>query len=69
MALARELVGASPRAFALGIGVADLELGEGLSAPVEAALPRVLDVVARLVADHPRGRAAPVGARRTRPRA
>jgi hydrogenase maturation protease len=51
LALARELVGAEPRAFALGIGVADLELGEGLSPPVEAALPRVLDVVARLVAD------------------
>lgn len=59
LALARELVGAEPRAFALGIGVADLELGEGLSAPVEAALPRVLDVVARLVADHTQGRASP----------
>jgi hydrogenase maturation protease len=55
LALARQLVGAAPRAFALGIGVADLELGEGLSAPVEAALPRVLDVVARLVTDHAQG--------------
>jgi hydrogenase maturation protease len=50
MALARELSGASPRALAVGVGVADLELGEGLSAPVEAALPRVVDVVARCIA-------------------
>ncbi len=52
IALARELSGAAPRAVAVGVGVADLELGEGLSAPVEAALPRVVDLVARLVADH-----------------
>jgi hydrogenase maturation protease len=52
LALARELTGASPRAVAVGIGVADLELGEGLSAPVESALPRVVDAVARCIADH-----------------
>jgi Ni,Fe-hydrogenase maturation factor len=51
LALARELSGATPRAFAVGIGVADLELGEGLSAPVEAALPRAVDAVARCIAD------------------
>ena len=55
VALARELTGASPRAVAVGIGVADLELGEGLSAPVEAALPRVVDAVARCIADHRSG--------------
>ncbi len=55
LALARELTGASPRAVAVGIGVADLELGEGLSAPVEAALPRVVDAVARCIADHRSG--------------
>jgi hydrogenase maturation protease len=55
LALARELTSASPRAVAVGIGVADLELGEGLSAPVESALPRVLDVVARCIADHRSG--------------
>jgi hydrogenase maturation protease len=54
LALTRELTGASPRAVAVGIGVADLELGEDLSAPVEAALPRVADAVARLVAAHRR---------------
>jgi hypothetical protein len=37
---------------AIGIGVADTGLGEGLSPAVEAALPRVLEVVARLVAQH-----------------
>ena len=52
LALARELSGATPRALAVGIGVSDFELGEGLSAPVEAALPRVLDLVARRIADH-----------------
>ncbi len=55
VALARALSGASPHALAVGIGVADLELGEGLSAPVEAALPRVVDVVARCIADHRSG--------------
>ena len=55
LALARELTGASPRAVAVGIGVADLELGEGLSAPVESALPRVVDAVARCIADHRSG--------------
>jgi Ni,Fe-hydrogenase maturation factor len=52
LALARELWGATPRALAVGIGVSDFELGEGLAAPVEAALPRVLDLVARRIADH-----------------
>jgi Ni,Fe-hydrogenase maturation factor len=52
LALARELSGAAPRALAVGIGVADLEFGEGLSAPVEAALPRVVDAVARCIAEH-----------------
>jgi len=52
LALARELSGAAPRALAVGIGVADLELGEGLSTPVEAALPRVVEAVARRIAEH-----------------
>jgi hydrogenase maturation protease len=49
LALARELAGASPRAVSIGIGVADLALGEGLSASVEGALPRAVDVVVGLV--------------------
>jgi len=52
VALAAELTGHRPEAVAIGIGVADTGLGEGLSPAVEAALPRVLEVVARLVAQH-----------------
>lgn len=52
VALAAALTNRAPRAVAIGIGVVDLELGEGLSPAVEAALPRVADIVARLVADH-----------------
>ena len=52
VALAATLTGRAPMAVAIGIGVADLELGEGLSPPVEAALPTVADIVARLVAEH-----------------
>jgi hydrogenase maturation protease len=49
VSLAAALGGGSPRAFTVGIGVADLEMGEGLSPAVEAALPEVLDAVARIV--------------------
>jgi hydrogenase maturation protease len=52
VALSATLTGRTPRAVAIGIGVADLELGEGLSPPVEAALPRVIEIVARLVQEH-----------------
>jgi hydrogenase maturation protease len=52
VALAAELTGARPRAVAIGIGVADLEMGEGLSPAVEAALPKVIEIVAGLVEEH-----------------
>jgi hydrogenase maturation protease len=52
LALARELVGAAPRAMSVGIGVTDLELGEGLSGPVEDALPRAVEVVVEMVSQH-----------------
>ena len=52
VALAAALTGHAPRAVAIGIGVADLEMGEGLSPSVEAALPRVVEIVARLVTEH-----------------
>ncbi len=52
VALAAALTGRAPRAVAVGIGVADLGMGEGLSPPVEAALPKVADIVAKLVAEH-----------------
>ncbi len=52
VALAAELTGHRPEAVHVGIGIADIELGEGLSPAVEAALPRVVKVVADLVATH-----------------
>ena len=50
LALATELTGHAPEAVAVAVGVADLELGEGLSPAVEAALPRITDTVVDLVA-------------------
>jgi hydrogenase maturation protease len=49
LALARELTGASPGAVTVGVGAADLGLGEGLSPSVEAALPAVVARVAEVV--------------------
>jgi hydrogenase maturation protease len=54
LALARELTGAAPEAVTVGIGVTDLEIGEGLSYAVEAALGRIVDMVSDLVASHQR---------------
>ncbi len=55
VALAAELTGQRPEAVHVGIGIADTELGEGLSPAVEGALPRVVEVVAGLVARHLQG--------------
>jgi len=52
VALAAELMGHRPEAVQIGIGIADTELGEGLTPAVEAALPRVADIVVDLIADH-----------------
>lgn len=52
VALAATLSGHAPRAVAIGIGVADLEMGEGLSPPVESALPKVVEIVVDLVEEH-----------------
>lgn len=52
VALAAELTGHRPDAVHVGIGIADIEMGEGLSPAVEAALPKVADLVAGLVAEH-----------------
>ena len=52
VALAATLGGRAPAAVAIGIGVADMGMGEGLSPAVEAALPRVVDIVADLVEEH-----------------
>ena len=52
LALARQLYGRAPRAVVVSVGVSELGLGEGLTSAVEAALPAVADIVARLVAEH-----------------
>jgi hypothetical protein len=36
----------------VSVGVSEMGLGEGLTPAVEAALPAVADIVARLVAEH-----------------
>jgi hydrogenase maturation protease len=50
VALADELYGRSADVFVVSCGVQSLELGDRLSPAVEAALPRVVDEVADLVA-------------------
>lgn len=50
VALAHELYGGAPEAFLVSAGVESLELGDRLSPLVEAALPRLVDAVADLVA-------------------
>ena len=52
VALARDLYGSTPPdVFVVGVGVESVLLGDRLSPVVEAALPRLVDTVARLVAD------------------
>jgi hydrogenase maturation protease len=48
LALARELFGAAPEAWIVGVGVEGLGLGDPLSPVVEAALPAAVDAVASL---------------------
>jgi hydrogenase maturation protease len=50
LGLARELTGRAPEAVAVAVGVADLELGEGLTPAVEAALPGIVERVRGLLA-------------------
>ncbi len=42
LAMAGDLFGSAPPAWSIGVGVASLDVGEGLSPAVEAALPVVL---------------------------
>jgi hydrogenase maturation protease len=53
IALARELWGAAPPMYAVTVGVASTELGEGLSAVAEAAIPAAVEAVLELVAASP----------------
>jgi hydrogenase maturation protease len=46
--LAQRLYGRSPEAYLVTVGAHSLALGEGLSAPVAAALPEVIATVRRL---------------------
>jgi hydrogenase maturation protease len=52
VALAAELTGHRPEAVEIGIGVSDIEMGEGLTPAVEGALPKVVEIVVGLVAEH-----------------
>ncbi len=62
VALAMELYGKAPHVTLVGVGVAELEMGDRLSPALEAALPRVVDRVAPLVAAAA-GRPLPVATR------
>lgn len=53
LALAAELTGRRPLAYQVGIGIADIDTGEGLSPAVEAAIPRVADAVLRVIEGRP----------------
>jgi len=52
VALAGELTGHRPEAVEIGIGIADTEFGETLTPAVEASLPKVVELVVDLIADH-----------------
>jgi hydrogenase maturation protease len=51
--LSSSLYGRSPDAFLVAVGAGSLELGEGLSEPVAAALPAVIAAVRQLVLRRP----------------
>lgn len=53
LALAGELGGHVPETVVIGIGVADLELGEELSVAVASALPAIVETVVRFVEGRP----------------
>jgi Ni,Fe-hydrogenase maturation factor len=53
-ALADALWGAAPDVVAVGVGAASFAAGDGLSDPVERALPAVVDAIAGIVREHGR---------------
>ncbi len=53
--MAQRLYGRSPEAYLVTVAASSLELGEGLSAPVAAALPEVIATVRRLALKRPPG--------------
>jgi hydrogenase maturation protease len=52
LGLARELYGSAPEAWVVGVGAAGMEVGDGLSPAVEAAIPSVVEAVAAIVREH-----------------
>jgi hydrogenase maturation protease len=51
--MAQTLYGRSPEAYLITVGAGSLELGEGLSAPVIAALPEIIATARRLALQRP----------------
>jgi hydrogenase maturation protease len=58
VALADELYGRAPDVYLVSVGAASLDMGDRLSPLLEAAMPRVVDAVAELIAS----RVGPPGA-------
>lgn len=54
IAMARDLWNASPAVFVVSVGAASLDVGDGLSAAVEGALPAVVEAVVAIVAEYER---------------
>jgi hydrogenase maturation protease len=52
LAMSGKLYGRSPEAFLVSVGAVSFALGDGLSAPVAAALPEVIAAVRKLVLEH-----------------
>jgi hydrogenase maturation protease len=48
-AMARDLYGGSPEVWVVGVGPASMEVGEGLTPAVAAAVPRAVETVVRLL--------------------
>jgi hydrogenase maturation protease len=49
ISLARDVFGAAPVAYFIGVGPRSLEFGESLSEPVESAIPRIMETIDRLL--------------------
>lgn len=50
--MAWDLYDAAPPLFLIGVGVASMEHGEGLTPDVESALPRVIEAIHHIAATH-----------------
>jgi len=59
LALADALWGSTPRTVLVGVGPASLELGDTLTPEIEAAVPRAVEAVVAVLAEHLAASAAP----------